>query len=381
MRRFRARSRPAGSGPFRLGVKLSPPASCADGDRAIPDFGQSLLNQLAIDTADVRTALATDGSFEFSLASVPTSTDDTQRLYGAVQDGSGTWVAALNFDGFLADTLLRSTDGDAWTDQAAPFDVAILDYAGQFIVLGDNFEDVATSPTGEVWTPETGLALAGSPSFVAFGNGRTVVVGHDGAASPLGMWSDGDGTWTEITFPALGRDVFGVTSLVYDDTYRSWRLYLDDDSATFNGVLTSADGDTWADATDSLDIPRFNGGIKRGATGWYYGIVFGGGDPVEIVTSRDGLAFSVAFEAVTTTAAVSDLQTNNSGRWLLAYGTASHSRVLVWKDGARGLSEVDVNIDDALGGGNTVRIITAPVPLPSADACSHVASPLRIRVA
>lgn len=361
-------------------MRLPSTSACAGGSSPVADFGQVLYAYIANDGVDSYTVIADDGMFAFE-AGEPNFA--THSFWHAVQDGNGTWVMSAS-QGAGPDTLFRSTDGRVWTDQAAPFLAYTLRWANTFLAIGATFEEVATSPTGEVWTEQTSLPLAGFPSHATYGRGRIVVAGVDGVAL-VGMYSDdGGASWTEITFPSLGRDVYSVNAFVFDEQRKSWRLYIDDDSPTFTGVLTSSDGAAWEDASASLGFPDAMQVVVCSATGRYYAQSFVPGVSMSIVTSTDGLSFAPAFDAPALSLSSRALQTNQAGKWLLTYGDSGHSKLVVWDDGAPAYTEIAQNLDEfpgASGGGILIDLIAAPVPLQSAAACAAATRPLRIRIA
>jgi len=182
----------------------------------------------------------------------------TEELWGIA--ANDTHVVAVGDE----NTILRSTDGTAWSDVSPPeynnnhfYDVVWT--GAEFIVVGMDYDFgikgwegvVYTSPTGQTWTRtyETdtantklyGVAYGGSSTAVAVGESATIVC------------KSGTGTWGSVSTNILS------THVLRDIAYGGGNFVLIGHATTpsYNGdveVRSSSDGLTWADNSNDTGL-------------------------------------------------------------------------------------------------------------------------------
>lgn len=105
-------------------------------------------------TSDGRTTRTTDVTVPWTVVAVP-QLESTNQALSVATDGAGRWVFGLE-DGYVAATLDFST----WVrTRVGTTDIVGLAHAGQHFVMVNTAGEIATSPTGAVWSSPRDMAV------------------------------------------------------------------------------------------------------------------------------------------------------------------------------------------------------------------------------
>jgi uncharacterized repeat protein (TIGR02059 family) len=236
----------------------------------------------------------------------------SQDSWGSVTFADGKFVA-VGVTG--SNRVMTSVDGAHWTAQTAPVQQWTAVTSG--LVDGKNrFVAVAQTNTGEkpVMTSDDGVnwTLRDAPSSgwwsITYGNGLFVVVNESVDGAHALMTSPDGITWTPRTPPAGdGKAWASVTYGVGSDGVG--RFVAVKSSSSSGGeprVMYSADGQTWSYGAGA----PLNGwysvthGVGSDGVGRFVAVAFSGSD--RIMTSTDGISWSVVSDSASKTLGASD---------------------------------------------------------------------------
>jgi hypothetical protein len=234
-----------------------------------------------------RILTSTDGiTWVSSSTPVPNNTGFDDLAFG-----NGVFVGSA---GLGTNRVMRSTDGVNWvTCGLGGINWTDVHYAnGLFMLVANNAgnNQVQTSPDGVSWTTRTDAPDMGS-NALAYGNGRWVVVGAGGNRA---AYSTDDGT----TWTSPSTDLSSYT--FRDVAFGAGQFLAVGDSGA---LLTSVDGDTWTAQT--APVVRTWWSVAYGHGMFVVGSTTTSG--VRLLTSRDGVSFTVVTLGSGLTATVNSL--------------------------------------------------------------------------
>jgi hypothetical protein len=218
-----------------------------------------------------------------------TQVDNTGR-FTTITWGNGAFLAGSNNG-----TLLRSTDGIAWSTLTYPelgMIIETVTYGNGTFVAFTMAGGIVTSPDGVTWTERASTAIKGGLKAITYNNGMFIAVGiiytHyetcTTASSPDGA------TWTETPlFPSLRCGLYGVaygngTFVAVGYNYSGYGS----NSGAQMAAFTSPDGTAWTErrlpvpATALLSVVYGSGTF----------VAVGSNTTVTILTSGDGVIWT-----------------------------------------------------------------------------------------
>jgi hypothetical protein len=299
--------------------------------------------------------------------------------WGAQTSGFGTTtIRALAYGAGLfvavgdSGKLFTSPDGVTWTSRTSTFgatNINAITYGGGLFVIGGDAGAMATSPDGITWTSRT--SGFGATNIRCLGYGLTAGANLWAAGGDAGkLFTSADATaWTGRTSGFTTNAIFGVA-------FGSNLVPLWVAVGANSVAATSPDGTTWTVNTSLANglAPNYRG-LAFGAAGFVVvGESNGGGSPY-VITSQDGVTFSVRISAVTPgpfgSAGLKSVAYGN-GRYVIA---TTDGRIgssldgLTWTLGAG--SDGSHN-DDTVAFGGTIFIIAGASGLLRTSASSKV---------
>ena len=279
---------------------------------------------------------------------------------------NGLWIALSQFTGSPTNPnwtpIVSSTDGINWsyiTGSSLSTAVRIAYGNGRWIGtgLGLAVTTLITSTTGSNFvdiTGATGLPVAGSVSYAAihYANGRWVLGKGGQDLSGNCMYTSIDG----VTWSACSGDTFN-NGICWDVKYNGslWVAVGFENTSSYPGaytISTSPDGINWTRNTTATFpgtgflITSFGLRIAYGNGRW-----IGVGDDTTMITSTDGVTWSVATPSGLTLTYYNDIAWTGQ-QWIL---TGSFNLPLVFTS-PDGLNWTSVTVPGLLGGQGGIAI-------------------------